>query len=62
LRQLEIDKGRDELHNSRVAAEVVNLLDTLFRQEYGRFSALLIRQFNDFDLAEDALQDSYTDS
>lgn len=62
MRQLEIDKGRDELHNSRVDAEVVNLLDTLFRQEYGRFSALLIRQFNDFDLAEDALQDSYTDA
>ncbi len=32
--------------------------DEIFRTEYGRILASLIRFFGDFDLAEDALQDA----
>jgi RNA polymerase sigma-70 factor (ECF subfamily) len=35
-------------------------LDALFRAEWGRLLSALIRDFGDFDLAEDALQDAFT--
>jgi RNA polymerase sigma-70 factor, ECF subfamily len=35
-------------------------LDRLFRAEWGRLLSALIRDFGDFDLAEDALQDAFT--
>ena len=35
-------------------------LDALFRAEWGRLLSALIRDFGDFDLAEDVLQDAFT--
>jgi RNA polymerase sigma-70 factor (ECF subfamily) len=35
-----------------------HIAEDTFRQEYGRIIATLIRVFNDFDLAEEALQDA----
>ncbi len=46
---------------SHVAGERVNAaeqVDRIFRAEHGRVLAALISQFEDFDLAEDALQDA----
>src|SRR5512139_834011 len=34
------------------------LIESIFREEHGRVLAVLISQFEDFDLAEDALQDA----
>ena len=33
-------------------------IERIFREEHGRVLAALISQFQDFDLAEDALQDA----
>jgi len=33
-------------------------IETTFREEHGRVLAVLISQFDDFTLAEDALQDA----
>jgi RNA polymerase sigma-70 factor (ECF subfamily) len=38
---------------------LAHALDSLHRREGGRILATLIRQFRDFDLAEEALQDAY---
>src|SRR5436190_24279047 len=38
---------------------LAHALDSLHRREGGRILAALIRQFRDFDLAEEALQDAY---
>ena len=32
----------------------------MFRQEYGRAVAVLVRRFGDIDLAEEAVQDAFT--
>ncbi len=37
-------------------------IESVFRREHGRVIATLIRQFGDFDLAEDALQDAYAEA
>ncbi|HUC75363.1 MAG TPA: RNA polymerase sigma factor [Vicinamibacterales bacterium] len=37
-----------------------SVLDRLFRDEWGRMLSALIRDFNDFDLAEEVLQDAFT--
>ena len=42
-----------------VEARHVGLLDQLFRAEWGRLLSALIRDFGDFDLAEDSLQDAF---
>src|SRR5215211_1285727 len=38
---------------------LARILDALHRREGGRILAALIRQFRNFDLAEEALQDAY---
>src|SRR5688572_28859840 len=35
-------------------------IDDIFREEYGRILATLIRVLGDFDVAEEALQDAFT--
>jgi RNA polymerase sigma-70 factor, ECF subfamily len=35
-------------------------IDRIFRDEYGRAVAVLVRQFGDIDLAEEAVQDAFT--
>ncbi len=35
-------------------------IERIFRQEYGRAVSVLIRDFNDIDLAEDGVQDAFT--
>ncbi len=37
-----------------------HLVETVFRQEYARVFAALVRQLGDFDLAEDALMDAFS--
>src|SRR5215510_10525876 len=37
----------------------VDEIEKLFRKEYGRAVAVLVRQFRDIDLAEDAVQDAF---
>src|SRR5689334_25429506 len=37
----------------------VQAVERVFREEYGRILATLIRVFGDFDLAEDALQEAF---
>src|SRR5215207_3862989 len=39
--------------------DVRNSLEQVFRREYGRIIASLIRLCGDFDLAEDVLQDAF---
>ena len=34
-------------------------VERVFREEYGRVSAVLIRGFGDFDAAEEAIQDAF---
>src|SRR5262245_46855578 len=36
-----------------------NEIEHLFRSEYGRVVAVLVRQFGDIDVAEDAVQDAF---
>lgn len=38
------------------------IVEKVFREEYGRIVATLIRLFNDFDLAEDAIQDAFVEA
>src|SRR3990172_3441973 len=38
---------------------VVEVVEQVFREEYGRILASLIRVFGDIDVAEDALQDAF---
>jgi RNA polymerase sigma-70 factor, ECF subfamily len=38
---------------------IVQAVERVFREEYGRILATLIRVFGDFDLAEDALQEAF---
>ncbi|HEU5071009.1 MAG TPA: RNA polymerase sigma factor [Verrucomicrobiae bacterium] len=40
--------------------KVRGILDSLYRAEFGRILATLIRLLGDFDLAEDAVQDAFT--
>ena len=35
-------------------------VDAVYRSDWGRIVATLIRQFGDFELAEDAAQDAFT--
>jgi RNA polymerase sigma-70 factor, ECF subfamily len=42
-----------------VADATVQAVERVFRQEYGRILATLIRVFGDFDVAEDALQEAF---
>src|SRR5204862_5193484 len=35
-------------------------IERVFREEYGRAVAILVRHFKDIDLAEDAVQDAFT--
>ena len=35
-------------------------IERVFREEYGRAVAILVRHFKDLDLAEDAVQDAFT--
>ena len=36
------------------------LIERIFREEYGRAVAVLVRQFGDIDAAEEAVQDAFT--
>jgi RNA polymerase sigma-70 factor, ECF subfamily len=42
-----------------VAEPTAQTIEQVFRQEYGRILATLIRVFGDFDVAEDALQEAF---
>jgi predicted RNA polymerase sigma factor len=42
-----------------VAEPTAQTIEHVFRQEYGRILATLIRVFGDFDVAEDALQEAF---
>jgi RNA polymerase sigma-70 factor (ECF subfamily) len=35
-------------------------IDRVFREEYGRAVAVLVRAFGDIDIAEEAVQDAFT--
>ncbi len=35
-------------------------IDRVFREEYGRAVAVLVRVFGDIDIAEEAVQDAFT--
>jgi len=35
-------------------------IERVFREEYGRAVAVLVRHFGDIDLAEEAVQDAFT--
>ncbi len=37
-------------------------IERVFRAEYGRAVAVLVRAFGDIDLAEDAVQDAFTEA
>jgi len=43
-----------------VPALDVSEIERVFREEYGRAVAVLVRQFGDIDLAEEAVQDAFT--
>src|SRR5919202_1937296 len=43
----------------RSEGPTVQAVERVFREEYGRILATLIRVFGDFDLAEDALQEAF---
>ena len=40
-------------------ASVAEVIEQVFRKEYGRIFASLVRVFNDFDVADDAVQDAF---
>src|SRR5262245_32414887 len=42
-----------------LAEPTAQTIEQVFRQEYGRILATLIRVFGDFDVAEDALQEAF---
>ena len=53
--------GQETYERRRTMSQVGNvheLAERVFREESGRIIATLIRVFNDFDLAEDAMQDA----
>ena len=37
-------------------------IDRVFREQYGRAVAVLVRSFGDIDIAEEAVQDAFTDA
>src|SRR5215207_10988216 len=45
---------------SNVLANANVTVDAVYRSDWGRIVATLIRQFGDFELAEDAAQDAFT--
>ncbi len=47
------------LCNARLVAEMSETLEQVFREEYGRIIATLIRTSRSFDLAEEALQEAF---
>ena len=38
----------------------ISEIERVFREEYGRAVAVLVRQFGDIDVAEEAVQDAFT--
>ncbi|HEU0167073.1 MAG TPA: sigma factor, partial [Chloroflexota bacterium] len=52
------DSGREPGHDRAAATHSDVILERVFREEYGRILATLIRVLEDFDLAEDCLQDA----
>jgi RNA polymerase sigma-70 factor (ECF subfamily) len=50
--------GRGRILNTHAAADALGI-DRVFRAEYGRAVAVLVRQFGDIDLAEEAVQDAF---
>src|ERR1044072_10036191 len=45
---------------SNVLSNANVTVDAVYRSDWGRLVATLIRQFGDFELAEDAAQDAFT--
>jgi hypothetical protein len=43
-----------------VPALAVQEIDRVFREEYGRAVAVLVRVFGDIDIAEEGVQDAFT--
>src|ERR1700687_2020122 len=43
-----------------VAAPPASEIERVFREEYGRAVAVLVRTFGDIDIAEEAVQDAFT--
>ena len=43
-----------------MAVDVAHVIDTVYREEWGRIVATLIRLLGDFDLAEDAAQEAFS--
>ncbi|MBV8084033.1 MAG: RNA polymerase sigma factor [Chloroflexi bacterium] len=52
------DSRREPRHDRAAASHSDVVLERVFREEYGRILATLIRVLDDFDLAEDCLQDA----
>ena len=46
--------------NAETALKVESKIERVFREEYGRAVAVLVRAFGDIDLAEEAVQDAFT--
>ncbi|NUR50136.1 MAG: sigma-70 family RNA polymerase sigma factor [Hamadaea sp.] len=60
------DGGRPDVARrgpaDRVRREVVTDVEAVFRAEYGRAVAVLVRAFGDIDLAEEAVQDAFAEA
>ena len=53
-------QGRGPPDGATAGRGEAGIVDAVFREEWGRCLAILIRVLGDFDLAEDALQDAFT--
>ncbi len=51
---------RDSELIARVSTLTTSEIERVFREEYGRAVAVLVRQFGDIDAAEEAVQDAFT--
>src|SRR5262245_15495729 len=47
-------------YNRAMPQDVASLVDSLYRTEWGRIVAVLIKHFGDFDLAEEYAQEAFT--
>jgi len=52
--------GKNPAYNSRMSADVDALIGEVYRADWGRIVATLIRLVGDFDVAEEAAQEAFT--
>ena len=57
---IEVRPFHGEHADRRVPASPTSEIERVFREEYGRAVAVLVRVFGDIDLAEEAVQDAFT--